>query len=147
MLMKNHLEMSKNMFSIKNHFFLRNKKLRQGCTTQKTALVMHQNTNFQLIPLKNQTNPEISPNIAGKKCLFTSLRCMGPGNRICFHIDAWRPEASMPGCNVGRLAGLAWVAWLDRLGWLAKFSHARRSEEVGGSGYLDFESYILHMGV
>ena len=38
-------------------------------------------------------------------------------------IDAWRPEASMPGCNVGWLAGLAglagWLAWLVGLaGWL-----------------------------
>ena len=41
--------------------------------------------------------------------------------------DAWRPEASMPGCNVGWLAGLAgwlaWLAWLAGLagwlGWLA----------------------------
>ena len=32
----------------------------------------------------------------------------------------WRPEASMPGCNVGWLAGLAgWLAWLAGLaGWL-----------------------------
>ena len=33
-------------------------------------------------------------------------------------IEAWRPEASMPGCSVGWLGGLAgWLAgWL---GWLA----------------------------
>ena len=38
-------------------------------------------------------------------------------------IEAWRPEASMPGCNVGWLARLAgqagWLGWLARLaGWL-----------------------------
>ena len=31
-------------------------------------------------------------------------------------IDAWRPEASMPGCNIGWLAWLAWLAGLA--GWL-----------------------------
>ena len=50
-------------------------------------------------------------------------------------IDAWRPEASMPGWPgwLARLAG--WLGWLDRLGWMEgvrKFPHARRSEEVGG---------------
>ena len=36
-------------------------------------------------------------------------------------IDAWRPEASMPGWP-GWLACLAWLwlAWLDRLEWLAE---------------------------
>ena len=36
-------------------------------------------------------------------------------------IEAWRPEASMPGCNVGWLAGcLGWLASLAGwLGWLA----------------------------
>ena len=35
-------------------------------------------------------------------------------------IDAWRPEASMPGCNVGWLAWLAgWLGWLGWLAWLA----------------------------
>ena len=38
----------------------------------------------------------------------------------------------------GWLAGLAgWLGWLDWLGWMEgmrKFSHARRSEEVGGFG-------------
>ena len=35
-------------------------------------------------------------------------------------IEAWRPEASMPGCSVGWLAGLAdWLGWLAGLaGWL-----------------------------
>ena len=38
--------------------------------------------------------------------------------------DAWRPEASMPGCSVGWLAGwLGWLAglvgWLGWLAWLA----------------------------
>ena len=47
-------------------------------------------------------------------------------------IDAWRPEASMPGCNVQRLAGLAWLAWLDRLEWLAKLYTLDALEEVGG---------------
>ena len=34
--------------------------------------------------------------------------------------DGWRPEASLPGCNVGWLAWLAgWLAWLASLaGWL-----------------------------
>ena len=32
-------------------------------------------------------------------------------------IQAWRPEASMPGCSMG---WLAWLGWLARLaGWLA----------------------------
>ena len=35
-------------------------------------------------------------------------------------IEAWRPEASMPGCNVGWLAWLGWLARLAGwLGWLA----------------------------
>ena len=58
--------------------------------------------------------------------------------------DGWRPEASMPGCNIG-LAGLAgWLGWLQlagccwlaAAGWLTEIrkldwkvvSHARRSE-------------------
>ena len=39
-------------------------------------------------------------------------------------IDAWRPEASMPGCNVGCLAGwmacLAGCCWLAAAGWLTE---------------------------
>ena len=39
-------------------------------------------------------------------------------------IDAWRPDASIPGCSLGMLAGLAgWLSWLaglaDWLAWLA----------------------------
>ena len=38
-------------------------------------------------------------------------------------IEAWRPEASMPGCHIGWLALAGWLAWLARLagwlGWLA----------------------------
>ena len=62
------------MYFLKNYIFLQ-KKNRQGCTTQKTELGMHQKTHFQLNPLKNQKNPEIDSKTAGtKKTLFTSLR-------------------------------------------------------------------------
>ena len=36
-------------------------------------------------------------------------------------IEAWRPEASMPGCNLGWLTGLAdWLAGLA--GWLGELA-------------------------
>ena len=37
---------------------LREKSPRQGCTTQKTELGMHQNPNFHLKPLKINKNPK-----------------------------------------------------------------------------------------
>ena len=41
-------------------------------------------------------------------------------------IEAWRPEASMPGCHVGWLAWLARLArlagWAGWLGWLARLA-------------------------
>ena len=62
--------------------------------------------------------------------------------------DAWRPEASMPGCNVGWLAWLAglagWLGWLAAAGglllagccWLMEGS-LTRSTLWGGRRILD----------
>ena len=74
-------------------------------------------------------------------------------------IEAWRPEASMPGCNLGWLAKLAgWQRWLASLvgwpgsaGWLAAagglllaacclnpvISHARRSRRSADSDHCE----------
>ena len=48
-------------------------------------------------------------------------------------IDAWRPEASMPGWP-GWLACLAWLGWLGWIGWNGWLkSHTLDAlEEVGG---------------
>ena len=71
-------------------------------------------------------------------CGTPKKRAGTPIERIA-DIDAWRPEASMPGWPgwLAWLAGwLGWLAWLAELAWLdermRKVSHARRSEEVGG---------------
>ena len=71
-------------------------------------------------------------------CGGLKIRVGTPIERIA-DIDAWRPEASMPGWPgwLAWLAGwLGWLAWLAGLAWLdermRKVSHARRSEEVGG---------------
>ena len=70
-------------------------------------------------------------------CAGLKERAGAPKKKIA-DIDAWRPEASMPGWPgwLAWLAGrLGWLAWVDLAGWaggVRKFPHARRSEEVGG---------------
>ena len=50
-------------------------------------------------------------------------RTTAPIERSIAHIDAWGPEASMPECNLGRLAGLAgWLGWLGTQAWLARMA-------------------------
>ena len=49
------------MFFLQRGVFLRKKSPRQGCTTQITELGMHQNHNFQQIPLKINKNQKINP--------------------------------------------------------------------------------------
>ena len=67
--MKNHAKIKKTTCFYEKLCFSEKKNLRQGCTTQKTELGMHQNLHFQLNPLRNQKNPEINPKSTGKKTL------------------------------------------------------------------------------
>ena len=48
-------------FFLKSGCFSGEKKLRQGCTTQKSELGMHQNPHFHQISLKINKNPKINP--------------------------------------------------------------------------------------
>ena len=58
--MKNHVEIIKKHVFSKVLFFLLKKSPRQGCTTPKTELGMHQNPHFQQNPLKINENPKIT---------------------------------------------------------------------------------------
>ena len=65
-------------------------------------------------------------------CGGLKKRAGTPIERIA-DIDAWRPEASMPGWP-GWLACLAWLGWLGWIGWndCLKSSTLDAPEEVGG---------------
>ena len=64
-------------------FFLGKRKLRQGCTTQKSELGMHPNPHFQSHPLKNQNNQEINCLTGRKKntSLGKAFVYLGPSTR------------------------------------------------------------------
>ena len=65
-------------------------------------------------------------------CGGLKTRVGAPIERIA-DIDAWRPEASMPGWP-GWLACLAWLGWLGWIDWndCLKSSTLDALEEVGG---------------